>query len=51
MLAAAILDTLLCILVDSPAALRVFEDASGVEAVVKTLKRVGIAREVRCGCG
>ncbi|KAG8890509.1 hypothetical protein FRB98_007856 [Tulasnella sp. 332] len=49
-LASAILDTLLCILVDSPAALRVFEEASGVEAVVKTLKRVGIAREVRMKC-
>ncbi|KAG8949241.1 hypothetical protein FRC04_008843 [Tulasnella sp. 424] len=46
-LASAVLDTLLCVLVDSPPALRVFEEASGVEAVVKTLKRTGVAREVR----
>ncbi|KAG8931473.1 hypothetical protein FRC01_001253 [Tulasnella sp. 417] len=49
-LASAVLDTLLCVLVDSPAALRVFEEASGVEAVVKTLKRTGVAREVRMKC-
>ncbi|KAG9015854.1 hypothetical protein FRB93_012419 [Tulasnella sp. JGI-2019a] len=49
-LAAAVLDTLLCILVDCPPSLRVFEEASGVEGVVKTLKKVGIAREVRMKC-
>ncbi|KAG8942696.1 hypothetical protein FRC00_011662 [Tulasnella sp. 408] len=49
-LASAVLDTLLCVLVDSPPALRVFEEASGVEGVVKTLKRTGVAREVRMKC-
>ncbi|KAG9004954.1 hypothetical protein FRB90_010651, partial [Tulasnella sp. 427] len=49
-LASAVLDTLLCVLVDSPVSLRVFEEASGVEAVVKTLKRTGVAREVRMKC-
>lgn len=42
-----VLDTLLCILVDASAALRVFEAASGVQAIVKILKRAGTPREVR----
>ncbi|KAG9317738.1 cell division protein Cdc14 [Chiua virens] len=49
-LSSAILDTLLCVLVDSPAALRMFEDVSGVQAVVKLLKRAGTPREVRMKC-
>ncbi|KAG8906998.1 hypothetical protein FRB99_005518 [Tulasnella sp. 403] len=50
MLASAVLDTLLCVLVDCPEALRVFEEANGIEAIVKTLKRSGVAREVRMKC-
>jgi len=46
-LSSAILDTLLCVLVDSSAALRTFEDVNGVQAVVKLLKRAGTPREVR----
>ncbi|KAF8207835.1 cell division protein Cdc14 [Mycena galopus ATCC 62051] len=46
-LASAILDTLLCVLVDSSPALRVFEACHGVHAVVKILKRAGTPREVR----
>ncbi|KAI0737791.1 cell division control protein 14, SIN component-domain-containing protein [Daedaleopsis nitida] len=49
-LASIILDTLLCILVDSVPALRVFEDISGVQVVVKILKRAGTPREVRMKC-
>ncbi|KAG8936169.1 hypothetical protein FRC02_004197 [Tulasnella sp. 418] len=49
-LASSVLDTLLCILVDSPAALRVFEESNGVENVVKTLKRAGLARDIRMKC-
>ncbi|KAJ7245704.1 cell division control protein 14, SIN component-domain-containing protein [Mycena rebaudengoi] len=49
-LASVILDTLLCILVDSSPALRVFEDCNGVQAVVKILKRAGTPREVRMKC-
>ncbi|KAJ7094347.1 cell division control protein 14, SIN component-domain-containing protein [Mycena epipterygia] len=49
-LASVILDTLLCILVDSSPALRVFEDCHGVHAVVKILKRAGTPREVRMKC-
>ncbi|KJA29674.1 hypothetical protein HYPSUDRAFT_60531 [Hypholoma sublateritium FD-334 SS-4] len=45
-----VLDTLLCILVDASAALRVFEAASGVQAIVKILKRAGTPREVRMKC-
>ena len=47
-LATAILDTLLCIMVDSPPALRAFEEANGVRAVVRILKRAGTPRETRC---
>ncbi|KAG6820684.1 hypothetical protein H0H93_013202 [Arthromyces matolae] len=49
-LSSVILDTLLCILVDSPAALRVFEDINGNQSVVKILKRAGTPREVRMKC-
>ncbi|KAF8076782.1 cell division control protein 14, SIN component-domain-containing protein [Lyophyllum atratum] len=49
-LSSLVLDTLLCILVDSSAALRAFEDANGVQAVVKILKRAGTPREVRMKC-
>ncbi|KAH0840193.1 cell division control protein 14, SIN component-domain-containing protein [Lanmaoa asiatica] len=49
-LSSAILDTLLCVLVDSSAALRMFEDVNGVQAVVKLLKRAGTPREVRMKC-
>ncbi|KAJ7668143.1 cell division control protein 14, SIN component-domain-containing protein [Mycena rosella] len=49
-LASALLDTLLCILVDAPPALRVFEACHGVHAVVRILKRAGTPREVRMKC-
>jgi hypothetical protein len=48
LLTSAVIDTLLCILVDSPPALRLFEEVNGVQAVVKLLKRAGMPREVRC---
>ncbi|KAF9006711.1 cell division control protein 14, SIN component-domain-containing protein [Cyathus striatus] len=44
------LDTLLCVLVDSSDALRAFEDANGVQVIVKILKRAGTPREVRMKC-
>ena len=43
----AVLDTLLCILVDSSQSLRVFEGCSGVQTVVKLLKRAHTPRDVR----
>lgn len=46
-LTSLILDTLLCILVDSSSALRAFEEANGVQSIVKILKRAGTPREVR----
>lgn len=46
-LSSGVLDSFLCILVDSSSALRVFEEVSGVQAVVKILKRAGTPREVR----
>jgi len=46
-LTSIVLDTLLCILVDSPSALRTFEHAQGVQLVVRILKRAGTPREVR----
>ncbi|KAF9231353.1 cell division control protein 14, SIN component-domain-containing protein [Melanogaster broomeanus] len=49
-LSSAILDTLLCVLVDSSPAIRAFEEANGVQAVVKILKRAGTPREVRMKC-
>ncbi|KIJ69893.1 hypothetical protein HYDPIDRAFT_23052 [Hydnomerulius pinastri MD-312] len=49
-LSSAVLDTLLCVLVDSSPALRAFEEANGVQAIVKILKRAGTPREVRMKC-
>ncbi|KAJ3932202.1 MAG: cell division control protein 14, SIN component-domain-containing protein, partial [Lentinula lateritia] len=49
-LTSAILDTMLCILVDSTPALRAFEECNGVQAIVKILKRAGSPREVRMKC-
>ncbi|KIY70385.1 hypothetical protein CYLTODRAFT_419855 [Cylindrobasidium torrendii FP15055 ss-10] len=49
-LTSVVLDALLCILVDAPAALRVFEECKGVQAIVKILKRAGTPREVRMKC-
>ncbi|KAH7914441.1 cell division control protein 14, SIN component-domain-containing protein [Hygrophoropsis aurantiaca] len=49
-LSSAVLDTFLCILVDSPPALRAFEEVNGVQSVVKILKRAGTPREVRMKC-
>ncbi|OJA20321.1 hypothetical protein AZE42_05444 [Rhizopogon vesiculosus] len=49
-LTSAVLDTLLCVLVDCPPALRAFEEVNGVQAVVKILKRAGTPREVRMKC-
>lgn len=49
-LTSIVLDTLLCILVDSPSALRMFENAQGVQVVVRILKRAGTPREVRMKC-
>lgn len=46
-LSSVVLDTVLCILVDSSPALRAFEESKGVQAVVKILKRAGTPREVR----
>ncbi|RXW25739.1 hypothetical protein EST38_g22 [Candolleomyces aberdarensis] len=49
-LTSIVLDTLLCILVDSSTALRAFETANGPQAVVRILKRAGTPREVRMKC-
>lgn len=46
-LAVSVLDTLLCILVDSSTAMRVFESVHGVEQLVKVLKRAAIPKDVR----
>jgi hypothetical protein len=46
-LPAAALDTLLCVLVDAPPALRAFEDAGGVRATARILRRAGTPRELR----
>ncbi|KAI9513359.1 CDC14-domain-containing protein [Russula earlei] len=46
----AVLDTLLCILVDSSRSLRVFEDCDGVQTIVKLLKRARTPRDVRMKC-
>ena len=45
----AVLDTLLCVLVDSSQSLRVFEDCNGVQTIVKLLKRAQTPRDVRYG--
>ncbi|KAK0444347.1 cell division control protein 14, SIN component-domain-containing protein [Armillaria borealis] len=49
-LSSIVMDALLCILVDSSAALRSFEACNGVQAIVKILKRAGTPREVRMKC-
>ncbi|KAM6496169.1 Cell division control protein 14, SIN component domain containing protein [Amanita muscaria] len=49
-LSSVVLDTLLCILVDSSNSLRSFENVNGVQLVVKILKRAGTPREVRMKC-
>jgi hypothetical protein len=46
-LTSAVMDTLLCVLVDSSPALRAFEDANGCQAIVRLLKRAGTPREIR----
>ncbi|QRV72952.1 Cell division control protein 14, SIN component [Ceratobasidium sp. AG-Ba] len=48
-LACSVIDTLLCLLVDSPAALRIFEECNGLEVVVRTLKKV-TGQHVRMKC-
>ncbi|KAG9099017.1 hypothetical protein FRC06_005734, partial [Ceratobasidium sp. 370] len=48
-LACSVIDTLLCLLVDSPAALRVFEECNGLEVIVRTLKKV-TGQQVRMKC-
>ncbi|KAG8852414.1 hypothetical protein FRB91_006540 [Serendipita sp. 411] len=49
-LASAVLDILPCILVDTPESIRHFEQASGLEIVVRTLKRASVPREIRMKC-
>ncbi|KAL0950107.1 hypothetical protein HGRIS_010108 [Hohenbuehelia grisea] len=49
-LTSIVIDTLLCVLVDASPALRVFEEISGLQAIVKILKRAGTPREVRMKC-
>ncbi|KAJ3568768.1 hypothetical protein NP233_g5496 [Leucocoprinus birnbaumii] len=49
-LTSTILDTFLCVLVDSPSALRAFESVHGVQVVVRILKRAGTPREARMKC-
>ncbi|KAI0092154.1 cell division control protein 14, SIN component-domain-containing protein [Irpex rosettiformis] len=49
-LANIVLDTLLCILVDAPSSLRVFEGVNGVHTLVKMFKRAATPREVRMRC-
>ncbi|KAF7432759.1 hypothetical protein PC9H_004702 [Pleurotus ostreatus] len=49
-LSSTVIDTLLCIMVDSTAALRAFEEAGGLQVIVKILKRAGTPREVRMKC-
>lgn len=43
----AVLDTLLCILVDASLSLRAFEECNGVQTIVKLLKRAHTPRDVR----
>ncbi|KAJ6532262.1 cell division control protein 14, SIN component-domain-containing protein [Mycena vulgaris] len=49
-LASIVLDTLLCVLVDAPGALRIFEACHGVHSIVRILKRAATPREVRMKC-
>ena len=46
-LSSLIIDTLLCVLVDSPEGLRSFEEVGGLDAVVRTLKRAGVLKEIK----
>ena len=46
-LTSVMLDTLLCILVDAPQGLRIFEELNGLQVIVKLLKRSGSPREIR----
>lgn len=43
----AVLDLLFCVLVDSPAHARMFEQLSGLEAVTRVLRGTGVAKEVQ----
>ena len=47
LLASSVLDVLLCVLVDSTAGLRTFEDVKGVEQIAKLMRRLTIPRDVR----
>ncbi|CCL98259.1 uncharacterized protein FIBRA_00253 [Fibroporia radiculosa] len=49
-LVSTVLDTFLCILVDSSPALRVFEELNGVQLVAKFLKRYQAPREDKMKC-
>jgi len=44
----AVVDALLCILVDAPRAIRSFEELKGLEVIVKCLKKAGLPKDVRC---
>jgi hypothetical protein len=46
-LASSVLDTLLCVLVDTPKTTRCFEEVGGLDVLVRTLKRPGVSRDVR----
>lgn len=45
---AVVIDTLLCLFVDNPFAVRLFEQASGLRVAVELLKRKGLSEAVRC---
>jgi hypothetical protein len=47
LLAASVLDTLLCVLVDTPDAVRRFEEIGGLGILVRTLKKSKVSRDVR----
>ena len=46
-LASSLLDTLFCTLADSPTNMRVFEEAGGLETVMRVLKKPGVRKDVR----
>ncbi|KAL7409257.1 cell division control protein 14, SIN component-domain-containing protein [Mrakia frigida] len=46
-LASSLLDTLFCALADSPTNTRVFEEAGGLETVMRVLKKHGVRKDVR----
>ncbi|PVF94753.1 hypothetical protein CPB86DRAFT_628815 [Serendipita vermifera] len=50
LLAATVLDTLLCVLVDTPDAVRHFEEVGGLGILVRTLKKSKVSRDVRMKC-